>query len=299
MGDFCRSLAQTWGNVGDNSFICSIQGWLQSFGAVAMGLWFATIAAVCISIKKMSGWWKKKTQHQIKRLQQKLVVIVAVFAVICASIPWNYYHYSGGWCWISAETTTGHALRYACYYGILIACLLFTIIVYCELFRIVRQENKLIEQEEKEEAESRNVSDDETTVTRSETVQVAPSKMDTKKRQKRMFDQMKYYPWALIIGQGPGAIRRIIELITNGHAPFWLVVIHAICSGLFGFITAVIYGTKTWQIYRYKCRSCLGVKPSMNKTVKTVEMDSDQVDNNINGSSNGNDEETGQTHVTN
>ena len=77
LGDVCRSLAQTWGDVGDNSFICSIQGWLQSFGAVAMGLWFATIAAVCISIKKFSSWWKKKTQHQIKRLQQKLVVIVA------------------------------------------------------------------------------------------------------------------------------------------------------------------------------------------------------------------------------
>ena len=30
LADFCRSLAQTWGNVGDHSFICRFQGWLQT-----------------------------------------------------------------------------------------------------------------------------------------------------------------------------------------------------------------------------------------------------------------------------
>lgn len=210
-------------------------------------------------------------------------------------------------------------MRYACYYGILIACLLFTIIIYCELFRIVRKESKMIEEEERDEKsreDRANLSDNEetqttqTTVTRSETVQVAPSKMDTKKRQKKMFDQMKLYPWALIIGQGPGAIRRLYELMFNTDSPYFLVVTHAICSGLFGFITAVIYGTKTWQIYRYKCKSCLPSKitnkPSINKEVKTVEMDADELNvngneqnGNISPKSNDDDEEMGQTQAIN
>ena len=53
-----------------------------------------------------------------------------------------------------------------------------------------------------------------------------------------------------------GAFRRVLELITNQSSPFGLIVIHATCSGLFGFITACIYGTKTWEIYKYKLNQC-------------------------------------------
>eukprot|EP01084_Bolivina_argentea_P194508 333735_1 len=251
LGDVCRSLAQTWGNVGNHNFMCKFQGWLQTIGAVSMGLWFASIAAVCISIKKFSFWWKTKTQKDIKKLEIRLIVSVTVFAFICASIPWNYYSYGGGWCWISSDPT-GTLLRYLCYYGWLMVCLFFTIIVYCELFRIIRNENKIIAQEEEsEKAQSAEPPSMNSTVSVSSVSSgPAPTTLDTKKKRKRMFDQMKLYPWALIIGQGPGAIRRIIELISNKPAPFIFVVIHAICSGLFGFITAVIYGTKTWQIYK-------------------------------------------------
>eukprot|EP01083_Nonionella_stella_P067207 177603_1 len=243
--DTCRSLAQTWGNVGDASFICKFQGWLQTFGAVAMGLWFAIIALVCISIKKHSGWWKTKTHKDILTLQYKMIISVIVFSVICASIPWNQYAYGGGWCWISSNAT-GQILRYACYYGWLMLCLLISIIVYCELFRVLREETKMLEQEEADEAPETGRAP---SVSHSSPGS-APSTLDTNKRRKKMFDIMKAYPWALIIGQGPGALRRVIELISGNPAPFILVVIHAVCSGLFGCITAVIYGTKTWQIYK-------------------------------------------------
>ena len=77
LADFTRSLAQTWGDVGHHGFFCKFQGWLQTFGAVAMGLWFATIAAVCISIKKCSNWWKTKTKNNIKTLEIQIIIVVS------------------------------------------------------------------------------------------------------------------------------------------------------------------------------------------------------------------------------
>lgn len=286
LADCTRSLAQTWGNVGHHGFFCKFQGWLQTFGAVAMGLWFATIAAVCISIKKMSGWWKTKTQKDIKRLEIKIIAIVTgindmyiystnaafkylVIAIICASVPWNYYSYGSGWCWISS-TNTGTIFRYCCYYGWLIACLLFSVIVYCELFRIVRQETKILNEQEVESPTSVNSVSRISVSNLDAPTAPAPSTLDTKRRQKRMFDQMRLYPLALIIGQGPGAVRRIIELITGNAAPFWLTVIHALCSGLFGFITAVIYGSKTWETYQYKVKKMCNLSSTPNETKRVV-----------------------------
>ena len=188
----------------------------------------------------------------------------SVIAVICASIPWNYYSYGSGWCWISSNAT-GTIFRYACYYGWLLACLLFSIVGYCELFRIIRQETKIldaVEMDSQTSVSQISVSNQSAPST------PAPSTLDTRKKQKRMFDQMRLYPLALIIGQGPGAIRRIIELITGKVSPFWLTVIHAICSGLFGFITAVIYGSKTWEIYRYKLQRMCDIPSSSSSSTK-------------------------------
>merc|ERR1719203_869580 len=126
------------------------------------------------------------------------------------------------------------------------ACLLFSAIAYCELFRIIRQETKILNEKEVESPSS-PTSVSRISVSNSDAPPApAPSTLATKARQKRMFDQMRLYPLALIIGQGPGAVRRIIELMTGNASPFWLTVIHALCGGLFGFITAVIYGSKTW-----------------------------------------------------
>ena len=226
-----------------------------------MGLWFLTIAIVCISIKKFSPWWKTKTQNDITKLQKKAVISVAIFAIICATIPWTTgnYEYLGGWCWIN-DDDVGHALRYVCYYGWLIIALFITIIIYFELFRIIRKENKFLDEDEYDDDETTQQSATSTQSGSSPRIIRAPTTLDTKKRQKKMFDQMKLYPWALIIGQGPGAIRRLIQLFDRGFDAYWLAVIHAICSGLFGFITAVIYGTKTWQIYAYKMKSCCNIQ---------------------------------------
>lgn len=83
--------------------------------------------------------------------------------------------------------------------------------------------------------------------------------MNTHDKQMQMFNQMRWYPLALIIGQGPGCIRRIIEL-TGNQPPFAMDVIHALFSGLFGIITAVIYGTKAWDIYRREFVKCCSSK---------------------------------------
>eukprot|EP01084_Bolivina_argentea_P121993 216207_1 len=181
--DFCRSLAQTWGEV-DGEAACKIQGWLQTFGAVAMGLLFASIAAVCLSIKKISSWWKTQTPKNIAQFQHKIALLVSVLSILCASIPWNYYEYLSGWCWIS-DNSTGHIFRYTFYYGWLMACLLFTIIVYCELFRIIRQENKAMDDNRGITMDSGPSVSSISTSSPTDGPSPAPSKMDTKRKQKK------------------------------------------------------------------------------------------------------------------
>lgn len=156
-------------------------------------------------------------------------------------------------CWISSSA---QHLRYGCYYGWLFVCLLFTIIVYFELFFILRKEIRVLadatpEEDSADEDDDNVVRDDtnSTTEYRSQLEKHTSEHMNTRKKQKQMFNQMRLYPLALILGQGAGTIRRIIEL-TGGNPSFGWSVAHAFFSGMFGTITAVIYGTRAWNIYK-------------------------------------------------
>eukprot|EP00483_Globobulimina_turgida_P011635 UN11657 len=47
-----------------------------------------------------------------------------------------------------------------------------------------------------------------------------------------IFNQMKWFPIILLIGQGFGALRRFLELFDIES--FGLAIAHGICQGLFG-----------------------------------------------------------------
>ena len=81
---------------------------------------------------------------------------------------------------------------------------------------------------------------------------VSDQQLKQQLRQKmQLFDRVKYYPLASILGFGFATANRFIELL-GYNTPLWLKICQAAFTGLYGFFCAVIYGFTPRIVNIYK-----------------------------------------------
>eukprot|EP00484_Ammonia_sp_Unknown_P012271 CAMPEP_0197078580 /NCGR_PEP_ID=MMETSP1384-20130603/213192_1 /TAXON_ID=29189 /ORGANISM="Ammonia sp." /LENGTH=320 /DNA_ID=CAMNT_0042517447 /DNA_START=30 /DNA_END=992 /DNA_ORIENTATION=+ len=212
VANIMREFARMWGGGLDtNTFGCSLQGFLITYGGLSSFWWIANIAAIMWSMMFVSNFWNVDSQ-QIERRKLIFIVVNFSFPLLFAVIPLftNAYGNVGGWCWIQSRNTGDIALRFVSYYGHLILILLFCIFVYVRIWWYLR--NALDANKEEENATT------------------------------KMYARIKWYPLCLILGFGFAAFRRILQTITGDPLPFSFAIIQSITTGSFGILILCFYG---------------------------------------------------------
>merc|ERR1712154_156114 len=75
--------------------------------------------------------------------------------------------------------------------------------------------------------------------------------MGASRRKFAIFRRLKYYPMVLLICFLFPTVHRFYEIFDD-DVPFWLVVLHVIGSGSYGFMNGIVYGINQMVTEEYK-----------------------------------------------
>lgn len=208
--DLIASISRMLGDAGNISpTVCTLQATTSSFFEASSVLWSFLIAfTLHMAFLKEQESFSSRT---IGGHMWKYHALGWGYPLLMTALPFttNSYGDTGAWCWIVKDDNAGVAWRYVQFYGILWITILYCVFVYVRVLMKIKS--------------------------------MGASNIEESKANRKLMRRIMYYPCVLIVCWWAGSVNRLAELF-SGKGVYGLAVCHAICSGLFGSLNALVYG---------------------------------------------------------
>jgi hypothetical protein len=186
---------------------CRVQAVMLEYSALSNIIWTSLMAySLYDSVIRLN--------HHVEGKEKAFLFIGFLLPLVPTFLPFidSSYGYSSGWCWITNKDTD-YVYRVLCFYLILAFAIVFNLVVYCKVWRKVRNEVLFTIQDE-----------------------------EAAKFNNDLIMRLKLYPLILIVCYSFIATKRAYEIISRGEPDFWLTWTSGLLVSMIGLLDAIVYG---------------------------------------------------------
>jgi hypothetical protein len=204
--------------------LCTAQAIMQQFFFLASFLWIASIAVnqYCIRVRRERFPQKFEVYYRIVAWGIPMVTVGVMLGMNAEGLT------DGGalWCWITPQF---QVLRWTLFYAPLVLVMALIVVLYAKIWRELDQSGKgVIRNARLAQVSYTNLDQgDEETVERD--------------RGARVKFNMSSFLIVFLIIRFPSILNRFYELVNQASSPYWILLLHAICSPLQGFVNSVVF----------------------------------------------------------